>query len=390
MSRQAQSFKKTGKNVTVSRDDLINATTERLAQFDSLPAEQKMKASNPYQDPVLVKTSEGKMVQVPRYIQNVAIVRWRSDKLSSHTRMDRRKRYAGRDPYIMNRDLKDVEGDRDDFDNYDSGKVDRELAVHRAGDAQRRKNVGQARVPDPRFGKGGSYGDLPRDFEIFNRRVDRGVDDTSYVDDRNTASRVNPDGFYEDSDPNAFESHRDYETRVRSRANRRAPSPGRRQMGGPASHARDGRDVRDAQVLGVEGDSSAESSPEGNAVVENYAPLNDDEPMEDDERVDNYDPYATECTSCNMGDNRPIYRGQRPTPTADEEEEYEYDDDYEDEDYDDNEDDPVSEGMIEGMDAGKDKEDCDNTYKYLFFVLLLIVAVLFYNYKKNNGSGFGF
>ena len=126
MSKKTQSFKKTGKNVNVSRDDLINATTEKLAQYDSLLPGQKKGVPCPYQNPVYVKTSDNKMVQVPRYIQNLAIMKWKSCKLSSHVRMDKRKnsshtridrrtRGAGHDPYVMNDELKNARDRENDY-----------------------------------------------------------------------------------------------------------------------------------------------------------------------------------------------------------------------------------------------------------------------------------
>src|SRR5579872_7427586 len=167
MSKSTQTFKRTGRNVTVSRNDLINATIDKLAEFDSMTSEQRERASDPYSAPINVTVAGGKMVQVPRYIQNAAIVRWRAYKLESrdlssrdimtpHTRLERRKRYAGRDPFVMNHSLKGVVGDNDDFAHFDDDISEYNLAVQKASNIRSKMDVGQAFVPDERYGRGGS------------------------------------------------------------------------------------------------------------------------------------------------------------------------------------------------------------------------------------------
>ena len=69
-----KSFKKTGRNMQVSRDYLINATIELLMKYDSLSPEQRKSISNPYNSPVHTQLTNGKHVQVPRYIQHDAII----------------------------------------------------------------------------------------------------------------------------------------------------------------------------------------------------------------------------------------------------------------------------------------------------------------------------
>jgi hypothetical protein len=107
MSASDQEYKHTGKNVSVSREDLMNAVHERLSEYDVLNNDQKSKLSNPYVDPVFVKTSDNKTVQVPRCIQNSVVMKWKTTKGSSHTRLDNSNRYVFNDPYVMNQDLKD-------------------------------------------------------------------------------------------------------------------------------------------------------------------------------------------------------------------------------------------------------------------------------------------
>ena len=70
------SFKKTGRNLEVNRDELISLTVEYLKKYDSMNSEQKYKLSNPYTDPINTKISNGKLIQIPQYIQKIAIDKW--------------------------------------------------------------------------------------------------------------------------------------------------------------------------------------------------------------------------------------------------------------------------------------------------------------------------
>jgi len=414
MSKPTRTFRKTGKNVTVSRDDLINAMMDKLQEYDALADDQRSKMPNPYSDPINITLADGKMIQIPRYVQNAAITRWRANILSPHTRMDRRKRYSGRDPYIMNRDLKGVKGDRDDFEYCDYGLMDRNLNSQLIGDIQRRRAVGQTSVPDERYGRGGSYGDLPRDFEIFDRRIERGVDDTTYLSDKNTPDRVNPVGYYDVYDPNYFKTQDNYDAlikervRVKDRKSRRGETD--MSCGGPAESS--GAKVM-RHVSPNESDINSEMTSGDINVVENYAPLDEEDEilMDDNRYVYNYDPYAVECKGCYLDDDRFDRNRFDRRSDRDRIERFDYDrydrdrvdydrydrdgydrdeygryrDRYEDDDWEDYEDDPVREGMIESMDS-----DCDNTYKYLFFILLIvIIIVVAYNYKRNNGNELG-
>src|SRR5271167_3569132 len=100
MSGNTKAFKKTGRNVTVSRDDLINTVIDRLMNYDSMSKAEKKNITNPYRGPVYTKVEGGKTIQVPRQIQHLAIVKWVSMKKradlsespvqnpqSSHTRL---------------------------------------------------------------------------------------------------------------------------------------------------------------------------------------------------------------------------------------------------------------------------------------------------------------
>jgi hypothetical protein len=380
MSR-TQGFKRTGKNVSVSRVDLLNAVTDRLADYDSGVRDKSGKPFNPYVDPVYVKLADGKMVQVPRYVQNIAITKWRvmKNRSSPHTRMTKNSRYTERDPYIMNRDIKDVQGNRIDDDHISHGRTRfpeemHELSASSDYERRGRAGVGQARVPDDRDGRGGAYGDLPRDYEIFNRDANRKLDDTAYVSDISSRRGVHQDGFYGEYDENDHGSHSRYDRQMK----RRSDSLTRRPSDGTVSRS----------VVGSAADTAAEERVAETDGVEHYAPVDDNEANEADETVDNYDQDTQDCESCHMGDNRVIYRGQRMNDDADvdvDEEgvmdhEGEYADELDDGEYDDGEE------VVEGMD---DNGSSDQTYKYLFFLLLFIVTIVFlYNRKKHPTGSF--
>lgn len=114
------SFKRTGRNVQVSRDDLINVTIEQLMAYESTPRSKRARLPNPYTDVLYTKVDGGKIIQIPKYIQHAAILRWDELRARSrpikidvdsrpqgaHTRLDNRDRYADADPYVMDKDLR--------------------------------------------------------------------------------------------------------------------------------------------------------------------------------------------------------------------------------------------------------------------------------------------
>lgn len=392
MSNPLQTFKKTGKNVTVSRDNLINATLDRLQEYDSFNDVQRSKEPNPYSDPITVILENGKMVQVPRYVQNAAIVRWKSNKLSPHTRMDRRKRYADHDPYIMNRNLRNIKGAREDFENNDL--IDRNLKRQSIDTMQRQMAVGQARIPDDRYGRGGTYGDLPRDFEIFGTKINRDVDDTTYMSDKNSLDRINPIGYYDFYDPNYFKTQNTYDTSSKDRVrdgfkNRRdeRSDMNRRDersdmtcnpnslmvsdsllVSGPANMVPFGRSVSPN-----ESDINSESTTGEMNVVENYALIDDEELDPDlDNNTYNYNPDNSEYKEYDIDYDETNYQSNK-NAIPNSENDNRYDNPY------DNNNDYVKE-TIENMDG-----TTDSTYKYLFFILLIIIIIFFffgYNYKR--------
>jgi len=73
-------YRKTGRNISVSRDDLINAVIDKLHIYDNASPQNRKKMTNPYRDVIYTNTKEGKMVQVPSDIHEDAIQDWEESK----------------------------------------------------------------------------------------------------------------------------------------------------------------------------------------------------------------------------------------------------------------------------------------------------------------------
>ncbi|ARF11545.1 hypothetical protein Klosneuvirus_1_402 [Klosneuvirus KNV1] len=66
------SYKQTGNKIPVTKDELINYIHEQLTFYDV----GKLKDMNPYTQPIIYITKEGKMIQVPQEIQQEAVASW--------------------------------------------------------------------------------------------------------------------------------------------------------------------------------------------------------------------------------------------------------------------------------------------------------------------------
>jgi hypothetical protein len=72
-------FEKTGKTYPVTIDELVAHTKTKLAEYDELVKRTgAFPVKSPYTDPIIYTTSEGKLVQVPDYIQQEAITEYKS------------------------------------------------------------------------------------------------------------------------------------------------------------------------------------------------------------------------------------------------------------------------------------------------------------------------
>jgi hypothetical protein len=384
-------YKKTGRDVTVSREDLINLTLERLMEYDSATDAKRSRMKNPYDEPIYTKVAGGKTVQVPRYIQNAAIVKWNVLKTNSHTRLARRKRYAGTDPNMLNPELYQNTDNDDDPEDYELSKL-------RDYEKKRRQMVGRYNVPNEGCGRGGSAGDLPRDYMIFEGRRSADIQDNQNWGTNPRGDEVMPDDLNDFSDPydqNNLAYQRSVDTRNRNQANQRSV---------PRNSGR---------VNPSESDIRTESADE-DIGVEHYAPI------VQDVDPDNLEPErcmgTKECHSCNtesvyQNTSNPRYRGRLSRSVeaedvdlgqaVDQEDRDDLDQDDELDNLD--QDDAVvgeDEDMLETMDGtygtdGTDSTDSTNytdvTYKQLFYLLVFIIFLYLVHseYTKKQQQSLG-
>jgi hypothetical protein len=377
---ESKTFKRTGRNVTVSREDLINTMIDRLMNYDSMTRAEKNKVSNPYRAPVYTKVSGGKTVQIPRHIQHLAIVKWTSMKKRAelsessiqdgHTRLNKRTRYNVRDPFVMNKELNQLGGEKSDiYDDRDPSSMD--LSADRKENMAMRRNVGSVDVPDLRYGRGGSQDDLPRDMVDFARVMERDIQDMPYETSNHEKGHIMPfEGryLYRRDMPEHSHDYLDEQLVESKNAVRTQSIPYGRYKPLPGS----GNDVLGTEVL-------AEANTTETEGVEHYAPVNEKYHLDDSRyQLEN---STNDCKTCTSGyeDDRDI---------VDEEIEYDENTDYiDDKEYlDSDQDEPIVDLKGNSLDNVENYDgDYDHTYKYLFFLLLLIIVV-FVVYKKKNGD----
>lgn len=347
-------FKRTGNNVTVSRDDLINKVIERLSKYDSLPPKQRKEISNPYVEPIYTHVEGGKTVQVPRYIQHGAITKWRILKtrecqFGGHTRVMKRGRYVGIDPHIINKDII----------NSVVPEPERNLYMLRNHEAIVRSEVGRVNVPDYQFGRGGSYGDLPRDFEIYDNNMSQRVMDRRNFGNHPEAGQFLPDDTNDPEYPyDMNDINYQQESVLRSR----------KSVGYDKNTLPDmnntGKNILIDDVAGLVPGEEPNLSPDNNNIethgVEHYAPIEFDDVhdnVHDNVRENDVDEYDEgECEKCrenietNGYDKYQLYEKTREAP---------HDKDF-----------------IEPYDGSG--ECTESAYKYLFFALLLLVLFAYF------------
>lgn len=385
MSESTKTFKRTGHNVTVSREDLINATIERLMSYDSMSPSERKKVSNPYRAPVYTKVEGGKTVQVPRRIQHLAIVKWDSMKQRSelagsstdprpHKRLTNKTLYSVRDPYVMNKELNNVQGISDIYD-YEN-PFDLDIVSSRKENMMNRRSVGSVDIPDQRYGRGGSQGDLSQDIVDFSRVMEREIQDMPY-ETEHEAGHITPfEGryLYKRDMPEHSHAYLDGQLSESRRALKTGPT-----MYGKYK-----------PIVGDDHEVLAEKNTTETDGVEHYAPVNEHDQGRFERREMPIDYATNECTSCKGNDDGYIYKGQRRPDYQDQsgDEEAEYDEDLDERDYlDSDEDEPVVD--VKGHDLDNvenyDNNSSDDTYKCLFFLLLLFV-IAFVVYKKKQGE----
>jgi len=70
-------YQKTGNHIPIPVDKLTNAVYEKLSEYDNLVNSLGMKPTqSPYKDQIIYTTDEGKLIQIPKYIQEQAVFKW--------------------------------------------------------------------------------------------------------------------------------------------------------------------------------------------------------------------------------------------------------------------------------------------------------------------------
>jgi len=393
MSESKKVFKKTGRNVTVSRDDLMNDVIDRLMNYDSMSPSGKKKVSNPYRGPVYTKVDGGKLVQVPRQIQHLAIVKWVSMKKRAdmsnapvqdpHTRLSNKTRYDVRDPFIMNRELRNIKGKNElsDMDSDNPSTMD--LVSIRKENIDSRRAVGNINVPDVRYGGGGSPGDLSRDIVDFGYLMEKEIQDMPYETRDHEKGHIMPyEGKYlRNRDmPDRSHDYLDEELSTYKRAVRSNPTTYGRYK--PVVEI---RAANDDEVLAEENTAETEG-------VEHYAPIMDDYRLEGEKEIVDYSTH--DCNACRGDDDGYIRKKMyKEAPEIEDRDKYsddeaEYDEymDYDREYIDIDQDEPVVDVKGRTLDRTEYYDgECDPTYKCMFF-LLLIAIVAYVVYKKKQGE----
>ncbi len=369
MSGNANVFKRTGRNVSVSKNELVTVTIDKLMYYDSLTPKQRKNKKCPYTEPIFTKLNGGKIIQIPENIQKDAIMEWKTMKSKAgndskyseaHTRLGKRERYLGQDPYIMNPDLSSSPsltiGNEVDADY----STDNELSKLRAHERRSRKHVGGSVVPDQKYGSGGSFGDLPRDYEIFSRRLSAGVGDypdEHDVNERNGSNILKRQGVSPFSPSHLMN---DYGLQQQER-------------------------ILAANRATVNDQLNAGDPMDDQGILENCAPVEHMDELGGDLGDNDYEEDVASCKRCGTDRYDDNSLDEKDDGYDVKEGNYRY--------YDDavHDVDPGYERTVTDMleryeDNNENENENENsTYKYLFFFLLLVVVVLFINYKKNNG-----
>jgi hypothetical protein len=277
-------------------------------------------------------------------------------------------------------------------------EMDHELRKLREHELKRHHDVGSVNVPRKKGGRGGSYGDLPRDYDIFTKKIDEKVtNDFDKFGPRPPNGSIYPDDLndleYPMDSNNISYQQKDLKRR-KNIVNSRNAQENMEHMNNDAGHMNhdvehmnhDAGQMHDnmGDNMGQMGDISgmdADTSVEDDGGIEQYAPVEHDEQDE----YDNNDNKNDNCSSCS--DNKIVYGGkcekdyeyldnghEEENPQFDDNYDYEYEYDYEDD-----------EDNIESYENEDDLESDENNYSvYVFFIIIFLICIAFYYYLNNN------
>jgi hypothetical protein len=82
-------YKHTGNQINIPMNEMINFVHDKLYEYDEMiKATETMPNSSPYKDPVYYTTEEGKMVQIPDYVQKQAVSMYMQSKVGQTAKPD--------------------------------------------------------------------------------------------------------------------------------------------------------------------------------------------------------------------------------------------------------------------------------------------------------------
>jgi hypothetical protein len=121
---QVTQYKETGNKYPIPVNELLAYAQEKLQEFDMMVEATKTQPStSPYTDPIIYATGEGKLVQIPEYIQEQAIQLWNNQKqgLTDVSNNAFNEELSNNDIDILSEDIEgiyDTESKKDKGNNY--------------------------------------------------------------------------------------------------------------------------------------------------------------------------------------------------------------------------------------------------------------------------------
>ena len=77
-------YQQTGNQIQVPMNEMVNFVSNKLYEYDELiKATESIPEQSPYKDPIYYTTEEGKMVQIPTYIQKQVVEQYMKEKINS-------------------------------------------------------------------------------------------------------------------------------------------------------------------------------------------------------------------------------------------------------------------------------------------------------------------
>lgn len=370
-------YERTGKQVRVPEDELVSIVLGMIDEYSQMHPRERRNYPNPVAGPIITRVASGKTVEIPQQIVDKAVEVHKAataeamrasnsspdvqegfgnnnDMSAAHTRLSKRDRYAGADPFVLDPDLRGQS-----LTGHD-GQV--------AGDAV--------------------YGDYPQRYNDFNRMM---------------ASKLDNSGMGSDLDdlanPGSVNSHRRFDATERQREENVGHfNYGQRSLahsGGPGNGSDDYMDA----VIGMQSNISPES---GSTSV--YAALDDDAEYEgsapqyqtvDTRRPEyvmgDYDQFDEDpeynCDSCGHNDG---YRGNYPYDASQHDHVYDEDDHYDHagDDYAPYDEDELNDDDGENKDVVENYANNGNYNYALYLLLIVLIVVLAMNYRQQQNELF--